>query len=317
MSRYIMRRLLLVIFVVAGVIILLFTLLYFIPGDPAEIILGSSADDQSIAALREQMGLNDGYLVRLVRYVNDLTHLDLGASYISKVPVAKEIARRLPITMQLTFYSLTVAIIIGLPFGIISAVRQNTWIDKITNTVGVLGISVPSFWLGLELSLLFALTLRWVPPTGISSWKSWILPALTIGINTSAAVMRFTRSSVLEVIRMDYVRTARSKGQKEFIVIMRHVLKNSLIPVITFIGAQIGRMLGGVVIVESVFSIPGIGQYMVNAINSRDFPVIMGGVLTIALSYCMVNLLVDIIYAFLDPSIKAQYKAMSVRGKTV
>lgn len=314
MLRYITKRLFMMLFVLLGVIIMIFLLLYFVPGDPARMILGYNASEAEVEALRTEMGLDQPMLTRLANYLGDLFfRFDIGTSYMTHRPVFQEIMQRFPTTLLLTFLSVAVSLVIGIPTGIISAVRQYTIWDKLSNIIGVIGVSVPNFWLGLELSLLFALRLHWLPASGFSGPIYWILPAITVGVNGAASVMRMTRSSMLEVIRSDYIRMARAKGQSEFRVIMHHALRNALIPIITVVGMQIGTLLGGTMVVESVFSVPGMGNYLVSAINRRDYPVVQGGVLIVAIAFSMCNLLVDILYAYVDPRIKSQYQSNKKR----
>jgi len=309
MSKYILKRLFMMIFVVLGVTVLIFTLLYFTSGDPALQILGPNAADEEIAALRTEMGLDDPHLVRLGRYFLGLLKLDLGVSYRSHESVAKEILTRFPITILIGVLGLILSVIVGIVFGIISAVRQYSWLDRVSNFLAVICASMPQFWFGLELSLIFALRLKWLPPTGYYGIKYLILPVVTMGLTGAANFYRITRSSMLEVIRMDYIRTAKSKGQTEFKVVMHHALKNALIPIITTIGSKLGATMAGSVLIESIFAIPGLGSFMLTSINNRDYPVIQGSVLVLALFISVVMLLTDIIYAFVDPRIKSQFKS--------
>ena len=309
MGKYILKRLLMLIFVIVGVVVLVFTLLYFTPGDPARQILGPTADDAAVEQLREEMGLNDGYLVRLGRYLYNLFfHFDLGNSYRNHYPVMHEVLSRFPITMMIGGLGLIVSIVIGVLTGIVSAVKQYTLLDQVCNIFAVIGASMPQFWFGLELSLLFALRWKLLPATGYSTPAQLVLPVLTLGLSGAANFFRITRSSVLEVIRMDYIRTARSKGQSEFKVIMHHALKNALIPIITTIGGRLGVVLAGSVLIESIFAIPGIGSFMLTAISNRDYPNIQGGVLILAVFISIIMLITDIIYAFVDPRIKSKFK---------
>lgn len=309
MTRYILKRLLMMIFVILGVVILIFTLLYFTPGDPARQVLGPNADEEAVLALREKMGLDDPFFVRLGRYMYNLFFkFDLGSSYRTKLPVMDEILARFPVTIKLGLWGTLVSLIIGIVTGVISAVKQYSILDEIGNFIAVIGSAMPQFWFGLELSLLFALKWKLLPATGYNGFKYFILPVATMGITGAAGFFRITRSSMLEVIRMDYIRTARSKGQSEFKVIMHHAFKNALIPIITTVGSRIGLILAGSVLIESIFAIPGLGSYMLTAINNRDYPVIQGGVLIIALFISVVMLLTDIVYALVDPRIKSQFK---------
>ena len=270
---YVFKRLLMMIFVVLGVIVLIFTLLYFTPGDPARQILGPQADEVAVLALREELGLNDSFIVRLGHYVfNCFAKFDLGTSYRTKLPVMQEILNRFPVTMTLGLLGLILSVIIGISLGIVSAVKQYTLLDQVGNFVAVIGAAMPQFWFGLELSLLFALKWKILPATGYAGPKYFILPVLTLGLAGAAGFFRITRSSVLEVIRMDFIRTARSKGQSESIVILHHALKNALIPIITTIGSHLGAIIAGSVLIESIFAIPGLGSFMLIAINNRGLP---------------------------------------------
>ncbi len=293
--------------VIIGVTLIIFLMLAITPGDPARQILGAEATDAQVEELREEMGLNDPMPVRYLRYLWDMLHGDLGTSYTSKQPVTSELLDRFPTTLLLAILCTIVGAIIGIIMGIISAVKQYTIFDNFARVLALAGISVPSFWLGLMLIILFSVKLKWLPSSGFYGPKYWILPAITVGLVQAATVMRQTRSAMLDVVRQDYIRTARAKGQSEFKVVMGHALPNALIPIITVLGMQFGHGLGGAVISEQIFSIPGIGKLMVDSINARDYPMVQGGVLMIAVSFTVVNLLVDILYAFIDPRIKALY----------
>lgn len=294
--------------VLIGVTFIVFTLMYITPGDPARIILGDSAPQSAVVQLRKQMGLDKPFLVRYGNYLKDLiVKHDIGTSYVTKRPVLKDISDCFPATLKLAALSMFFAIILGIPIGIISAVKQYSVFDTLSMIFALIGISMPVFWLGLILILIFSVKLRWLPASGFSSIKYMILPAISLGAQSVAIITRMTRSSMLEVIRQDYIRTARSKGQKESVVILKHAFGNALIPIITTIGLQFGGLLGGAVLTETVFAIPGLGRLMVDSINMRDFPVVQGGVLIIAIAFSVVNLLVDLLYAFVDPRIKSQY----------
>lgn len=309
MKKYIAKRLLWMIFVMFGVLLIVFILLYFTPGDPARQILGAFATEQEVAAKRLELGLDDPFLIRFGRYVYDLVfHFDLGTSYRTKLPVMHEIATRLPITLLIGFLGLAVSVVIGAVAGIVSAVRQYSWLDKLCNVLAVFFHSMPNFWLALELSLIFALQLKWLPATGYKGFQYLILPVIAIGLSGSTSIFRQTRSSMLDVVRADYIRTARSKGQTETKVILHHALKNALIPVVTMIGNGLGNIIAGAVVIESIFSIPGLGNYMLQAINGRDYPVIQGSVFVLAFSISVFNLITDIAYSFLDPQMKSQYQ---------
>ena len=294
--------------VLVGVILIIFTLMYITPGDPASILLGEQARPEDLAALRLEMGLDDPFLVQFANYITRIVRLDFGMSYVTKRPVFTEIYDRFFTTMLLAGISVLVSVLAGIPLGILCAVKQNSFFDSITQVFGLIALSMPNFWLGLMLMLIFSVNLAWLPATGFTTPLHWILPSLTIGLSGAGVIMRFTRSSMLEVIRQDYMRTARAKGQKESVVIMKHALKNTLIPVVTVIGLSFGGLLGGAVLTETVFAIPGLGNFMVQSIRSRDIPIIQGGVLMMAIVFSFVNLLVDILYSYIDPRIRSQYK---------
>lgn len=308
MIIYIIRRLLMMIPVSFGVVLLIFTILYHSPGDPARNILGVAATEAEVAMLRDELGLNDPFLTQFTRYLSNVIRGDLGYSYITGRTVASEIGKRFPITFRLALFSLLLAITCGIFAGVVSAVRQYNIYDSLLTGVSLFGISTPNFWLGLMLIIALSVNLPLLPVSGLDSPKHYILPMITIGTGYMAGVMRITRSSMLEVIRQDYISTARAKGLPESAVIMRHALKNALIPVITLVGLQFGRALGGAVLAETVFAIPGLGKLLVDSINAKDIPIIKGGVILLAIVFGLVNLLVDILYGFVDPRISSQYR---------
>lgn len=309
--KFIMKRLLMLIPVLLGVTIIIFLMLKLTPGDPARALLGDQASQEEIHILRTQMGLDDPLIVQYGSYMYKLILKgDLGVSYVSHTPVMEEVLARFPTTMLLTFVSVILSVAIGVTIGIISAIKQYSWMDRISTVIGLVGVSMPSFWMGLMLSFVFALKLQWLPATGFYGPKYWILPAVTLGISGATTLMRMTRSSMLDVIRQDYIRTARAKGLAEKRVILHHALRNSLIPIITLVGLQIGTLLGGAMVTETIFAIPGLGKFMVDSILYRDYPVVQSGVLIIALVFCVVNMLVDILYAFVDPTIKTQFSSV-------
>jgi len=293
-----------------GVSLVVFTLMYITPGNPAEILLGEEGGSkEAIELLEEEMGLNDPYIVRFGRFIwNLVSKGDLGTCYATRQPVSQRIAQTFPNTLKLAGLSVGLAVVIGVVLGIVSAVKQYSIFDNVAMALAMLGTSMPNFWQGLLLMILFSIHLQWLPASGFSSFKHMILPAVTIGTSSAAVIARMTRSSMLEVIRQDYISTARAKGQSEIVVILRHALKNALIPIITTVGIRFGVMMGGAVLTESIFAIPGIGKMMVDAIKARNYPVVQGGVLVIALAFSVVNLIVDILYAFADPRLKSQYR---------
>ena len=306
MIKYILKRILYLIPVMLLVTLIVFFLMSITKGDPARIVVGESASLEEVEAMRESMGLNDPFFIRYLRYVRDLfLHGNMGTSYKSGLPVMKEIMSALPSTIRLSLAAITIAILIGIPIGIISATKQYSFFDNFTMILGLIGISMPVFWLGLLLILLFSVRLGWFPPSGLTSFRHVVLPAFTLGTQSIAV---FARSSMLEVIRQDYIRTVRAKGQTETRITLDHVLRNALVPIVTVVGIQFGNLLGGAVLCETIFSINGVGRLMVDAIKQRDFPVVQGGVLFISLAFCLINLIIDIVYSFLDPKIKSQYK---------
>lgn len=307
MLKFILKRLLVMIPVLLGVTFIVFSMMYITDGDPARMMLGDLATEEEVEALRDEMGLNDPFFTRYFNYLKDLIHGDLGTSYSTKQPVTTVILERLPATIKLAFFSCLFAIVVGVPIGIISAVKQYSAVDSIARVVSLVGISLPNFWLALLLMLLFSVKLDWLPPSGLYGPEYYIMPMISISAVSLATFARTTRSSMLEVIRQDYIRTARAKGQNEWVVIFKHALKNALIPIITIVGVQFATALGGAVVNEQVFAIPGLGKLMVDSIKARDFPVVQGGVLIIAFMFSILNLLIDLLYAFVDPRIKSQY----------
>ncbi|BCS98047.1 peptide ABC transporter permease [Desulfoluna limicola] len=308
MLGYILRRCAMLIPVIFGVVFIVFVMMYVTPGDPARMVLGEQAPQVDVDNLRAEMGLDDPFLLQFGRYVyNAVVHADIGRSYITKRPVWNELMTAFPITLKLSALAMGIALLVGIPCGIVTAVRQYSIFDNIVTLFALIGISMPVFWLGLLLILLFTVKLAWLPPSGFDSIQAMIMPAVTLGLQSVAIITRMTRSSMLEVVRQDYIRTARSKGQKESVVIRKHALPNALVPVVTIAGIQFGILLGGAVLTEIIFSIPGLGRLMVSSIEMRDYPMVQGGVLFIALAFCLVNLGVDLLYAWLDPRIKSQY----------
>lgn len=308
MIRYIFKRIILVIPVLFAVTFIIFSLMHFSSGDPARMILGEQATGEQLEQLREEMGLNDPFMTQYFRYTKGVfLEGDLGRSYLTNRPVNQEIESRYPNTIKLAVTSIVVAVGIGIPLGVISAIKQNTWVDNVSMFVALLGVSMPVFWQGMLLILLFSLTLGWLPSSGYNTWQQMILPAITLGTGSAAIIARMTRSSMLEVHRQDFIRTARAKGLHELIVVNRHTLRNALIPVVTVIGLQFGALLGGAVLTESIFGIPGLGSMIVQGIRTRDMMVVQGGVILIALTFTVINLIVDIAYGFLGPKIRGQY----------
>ena len=313
MHKYILKRLLMLIPVILGVTFIVFFILNLSPGDPAAMILGEQATAEAIEMKREELGLNDPILVRYFNYMKDLLHGDMGVSYRNSISVWEQVTDRFPNTVVLAIAGILVALLIGLPLGILSAKKQNTIIDNISMVLSLIGVSMPNFWFGLLVVMLFALKLGWLPSQGMGEGfvpllLSLILPALTLGTGSAGSIARMTRSSMLEVIRQDYISTARAKGVDERTVTFQHMLRTALIPIITSVGLQFGSLLGGAMLTETVFSWPGLGRLMVENIKSKDIPMVLGCVVFLATMFTIVNLVVDLIYAFVDPRIKSLYK---------
>lgn len=294
--------------VIIGVTIIIFLIMALSPGDPARLVLGEMASEESVANWREAHGLNDPLPIRYVNYMKNMLKGDLGTSYANGRSVATEISSRFPITLRLAIVGMIVALVIAIPLGVVSAVKQYSLIDGFATIFGMLGIALPSFWVALMMILLFSLKLNWLPSGGIEGWQSMVMPAISIGFGCCANIMRITRSSMLEVIRTDYIRTAKSKGVKKRDIIGKHALRNVLIPVITVAGLQFGAMMGGAVIAETVFSWPGVGTYMISSIKAKDTPAVMGSIICFCIAFSLVNLLVDLVYGYIDPRIKSSYK---------
>lgn len=305
MNAYIARRVLSTIPVLFGVSLLVFLMLELTPGDPAQLMLSEfQTTPEQIARLRSQLHLDDPLPVQFGRFVWDALHGDLGTSIRTRRPVVQEIEDNFPSTIQLAIAGLVVAAVLGVGFGIIAAAHQHSWLDVGSMTVALIGISMPSFWLGLLLIFTLSLRVPIFPATGGGDWQHLVLPAVTLGLGAAAILARLTRSSMLEILRQEYVTTARAKGLAEWLVIMRHALKNALIPVVTIFGLQFGQLLAGTVVVETVFARPGVGRLIVDGILNKDFPMVQGVVLVIAVCYVVVNLMVDLVYAVLDPRIR-------------
>ena len=279
-------------------------LLHFIPGDPIDLMLGDSALGTDRETLRDQLGLNDPLIIQYIRYFGDLLQGDWGTSLFSKKPVFEEIMERVPATMELMFGAMVVTILVAMPLGLIAAVKKGTWIDQGSMIFSLLGVSIPNFWLGPMLILLFSIHFDLLPVNERGGLEHLILPALTLGTSLASILARITRSSVVETLQAEYIRTARSKGISELRILLRHALRNALIPIVTVIGLQIGVLLSGAIITEAIFDWPGLGNLLISAINSRNYPLVQGCVLFIAGSYVMVNLVIDLLYAYLDPRIR-------------
>jgi ABC-type dipeptide/oligopeptide/nickel transport system permease component len=285
---------------------LVFGLLYLLPGDPVSAMMsGSGASAEVIELLRHQLGLDQPVYVQYWRFLSNALRGDLGQSISAHRPVTDMIAELLPSTLQLAGAAVLVAVLVGVPLGIVAAVYRNTWVDRLAMLAAMAGVSMPQFWLALLALFLFSFQLGWVPATGVGGWKRLILPALVLGVGSAAAISRMVRASMLEVLSQEYVVAARGRGVKAFDVVMRHAFRNALIPVVTIIGLQVGWLVGGAVVVETVFSRPGIGRLLVQAIAAKDFPVVQAVILYITTGYLLVNLLTDILYGLLDPRVRA------------
>ncbi|MFW5688501.1 MAG: nickel ABC transporter permease [Spirochaetota bacterium] len=306
MYQYIIRRLILTVPVVLGVSIIVFSIIRLLPGDPARAVAGVNATPEYIEQVREEYGLNDPIYVQYWNFLTNLISGDLGRSTFSSRLVTTEIRERFPRTLLLASVSLVLATVIGVSAGIVSATRRNSIFDNASMFVALVGVAAPVFWMALMLQLLFSVQLRLLPATGMGGIQHLILPSITLGMASAALMARITRSSVLDVLRQDFITTARAKGVSERMVIYKHALKNALIPVVTVLGLQFGILLGGAVLTETVFAWPGVGRLLVDAILRRDYPVVQGTVMLLAFLFVVINLVVDIVYAFLDPRIHYQ-----------
>lgn len=322
--KYVLKRLLYVLPVALGVLVFIFILLRAMPGDFTSAMLGPEATPEDIARIRAQYGLDDSIFVQLARYLKQLLTLNFGESVIYKTPVIDMIKTAFPATLELTILGMIWAILIAVPLGIISAVKQNSWIDNIAMVLAQLGISMPVFWMGLLMILLFSVKLGWLPSFGrgealipallsgftsgnfssfVTSFKKILMPSFALGIMSAAMISRMIRTTMLDVLDMDYIRTARAKGTREFLVVMKHAFRNALPPVVTIVALQFGSMLGGSIVTETVFSWPGIGQVIVTAILNRDYPVVQASVFLIAMMFVLINLIVDLLYVAINPKI--------------
>ena len=316
MGKYILKRILLMIPVILGVVILVFTLMQLTPGDPAEVILGTTATSEQIEELRGELGLNDPYIVQLLRYMKEVfIQFDFGTSYISKVSISAELATRYPYTLVFAVAGMVLSLGIGIPLGVNAAVHQNSIADYGTMAIALIGTSLPGFWFALVLILLFSSKLGWLPAYGVGGIQFWIMPIISTAFAGITTMARQMRSRMLEVIHSDYITMAKSKGVKKKAVIYKHALPNALIPVITVASMSFGTSLGGTLIAETIFAIPGVGVYIVNAVNNRDYPVVQGGVIVLAITFSIIMLLCDLVIAAVDPRVKAQITGGKKRGK--
>ncbi|AOB27846.1 MULTISPECIES: glutathione ABC transporter permease GsiC [Bordetella] len=304
MLTYIVKRLLGMIPTLLLVAVVVFLFVHMLPGDPARLAAGPEADQETVELVRQELGLDLPLPQQFVRYFGHMLQGDLGTSLRTKRPVSTEIADRFMPTLWLTLASMVWSVTFGMVIGVISAVWRNRWPDRLGMTLAVSGISFPAFALGMMLMQVFSVNLGWLPTVGASSWKHYILPSLTLGAAVAAVMARFTRASFVEVIQEDFVRTARAKGLSERVVVTKHALRNALIPVVTMMGLQFGFLLGGSIVVETVFNWPGLGRLLVDAVTQRDYPVIQGLVLLFSLEFILINLIVDVLYGVINPSIR-------------
>lgn len=315
MVKYIIKRLIFIIPVLIGVSLLIFAILSLTPGDPADMFLSSQATPAVREAWREQFGLNDPFFVQYYHFISGIVlHWDWGKNFANGQSVTADIMLRFPNTFLLACLTTVIAIIIGLFLGVFTAKHQNTWLDTTFSVIGMVGISMPQFWLGLLLLIWFGLDLKWFPISGFDGPKYWVLPSIALGVQNAAILMRFARTSVLDCIRQDYVRTARAKGQEEKVITWHHIVRNALIPIITTAGTLFGGALGMAMILEQVFSINGLGRLMVEAITMRNYPIIRASVLILAVSYSIIYLVLDLLYAYVDPRIKADFESQAFFG---
>ena len=312
MTQYVARRVISLLPVLFGISVLVFLLVHLIPGDVAQILLGTQATDQQIETLRRSFGLDRPLPIQYVDWLSHVLLGDFGVSLRTSRPVLPDLVSRFGVTLQLTLVSMVIALVVAIPLGVASAANRGRGSDAMARVLALLGLSIPNFWLGTMLILFVSVVLHWLPPVGFVSlldnpWlglQTLILPSLALGTAVAAFIMRMVRSSLLEVLRQDFIRTANAKGLRDNVVLYRHALKNAFIPVLTVIGVQVGYLLGGAVIVESIFSLPGMGRFLLDSINNRDYSIVQGGVLLIALIFSLVNLSVDLLYGWLDPRIR-------------
>lgn len=307
MLKYIGKRLLMMIPVILGISFIIFAIMDLTPGDPARMVLGEGATPEAVEQKREEMGLNEPFIVRYANFVCGVLRGEFPDSYVTNEPVSKEVVSRFPTTLKLDLLGTALSAIVGVSVGIISAVKQYSIIDSVSMITAMLLTSIPAFWMGLMLILLFSVKLDWLPATGIDTWKHFILPSISVAINTMASLIRLTRSSMLEVIRADYIRTAKAKGATEKHIVFKHALRNALLPVITQIGINFGLQLGGAIVIEQVFAIPGLGTLMINSVRSKDTPMVMMSITFVAIAAGIVNLIVDLLYTFIDPRVKSSF----------
>ena len=307
MIKYVIKRLLIMIPILIGISIIVQLVISVTPGDPARIIAGANAEEWEYEKIRADLGLDDPLVTRYWRFISGVVQGDFGKSFTNKRPVLEDITERFPYTFMIATLSVALAALLGIVLGVYSATHQYSWKDNSTIFLSLVFVSMPAFWFALLLVQLFAVNLRWLPVAGIQKWQGWVLPIVSLALGYAASITRQMRSNMLEVIRQDFIVTARAKGQTERKVLYRHALKNALIPVVQKIGGLYGLALGGALIAETIFSVPGLGSYTIAGLTNRDYPVIQGSVLFVSTVYCLIILLIDIAFAFIDPRIRSQY----------
>lgn len=308
MVKYIVKRLILIIPIIFGISIILFTIMNLTPGDPAQMLIGDTYTEEALDQLRAELGLDKPFFQQYIDYIWNALHGDFGISYRTRNPVFDEVFSRFPHTVAITFLSIIIQVVVGVIVGIVAAVKQYSLLDTISQAITMVLASVPDFWIGLMLLLLFSVKLGLLPLSGIENWTGYILPAVAVALPYMANLIRLTRSTMLDVMRMDYIDTAKAKGVPKKKIIFKHALKNALLPVVTLAGVNISWMHGGTIVIEQVFNIPGIGSLMITSIRNKDTPVVMATVMFIAVLSCLINLATDLIYAAIDPRVKAQIK---------
>jgi ABC-type dipeptide/oligopeptide/nickel transport system permease component len=304
MGAYVVRRLFFSLFVLWGAVTIVFVVLRLVPGDPAYIMLGPDADQAQVAALQAQLGLDQPLIQQYATYLANVVHLDFGESFRLNADSMSLVLQRVPATIQLATTALLLSLLIGLPLGVIAALRAHSWVDRTISVFSLMGQSTPSFWLGIVLILVFARGLKVLPSAGSGTWSHLVLPTITLALPFLAILVRLTRSGLLEVVHEGYVQTARAKGLGESVVILVHALRNALVPIVTVVGLQFGALLGGTVIVETVFAWPGVGRLLIDSIGRRDYGVVQAAILLVATIFVVINLLVDLLYGFLDPRVR-------------
>lgn len=312
MLKYVIKRILWLIPVLLGVTILVYTIMYFTPGDPAVNALGNGATEEEIMNFNVNHGLEGNYITRLLRYMkNVFLHFDFGTSYMNQSSVSAQIMARLPYTLLVSYIGVAISLLVGIPLGVAAATHQNTWIDSLSMVLSMFCASMPVFWFALILVMMFSLRLGWLPSIGTDSWLCYIMPCMSIGVGGAAGIARQTRSSMLEVIHQDYVVTARAKGQKENKVITKHCLRNGMIPVLTVVGGSMAALVGNSLVCETIFSIPGVGSYMITGVNQGDMPVVLGCVIVLAFLFSLTMLVCDLLYTVIDPRLKTMFVSKS------